>query len=103
MGTSTVLGPATGANGGCSENAPAAQGQGTPKNTFIQPWDDVIPATQTAAYPGGRITNTTSYYARLGDVVTDVVEARVLVGFHFLSSDLEGAKLGQKVGRADSE
>ena len=50
-----------------------------------------------------RITNTTSNYARLGDVVTDVVAARVLVGFHFLSSDLEGAKLGQKVGRADRE
>jgi hypothetical protein len=50
-----------------------------------------------------RITNTTSNYARLGDVVTDVVAARVLVGFHFLSSDLEGAKLGQKVGQADSD
>jgi hypothetical protein len=47
------LGPATGANGGCSENAPAAQNQTPPqKNTFIQPWDDVIPTTQTAAYPG---------------------------------------------------
>jgi PAP2 superfamily len=50
-----------------------------------------------------RITNTTSNYARLGDVVTDVIAARVLIGFHFLSSDLEGAKLGQKVGRADRE
>ena len=46
-----VLGPATGANGGCTENAPAAQGQAAPKNTFIQPWDDGLP-TQTAAYPG---------------------------------------------------
>jgi hypothetical protein len=50
--TNGILGPATGANGGCSENAPAAQGQGAPKNTFIQPWDDVIPVAQTAAYPG---------------------------------------------------
>jgi hypothetical protein len=50
--TPAVLGPATGANGGCSENAPAAQGQGAPKNTFIQPWDDVVPVAQTAAYPG---------------------------------------------------
>jgi hypothetical protein len=47
-----------------------------------------------------RVTKTTSDYARLGDVVTDVIAARVLVGFHFLSSDLEGARLGQKVGRA---
>jgi len=50
-----------------------------------------------------RITQTTSDYARLGDVVTDVIAARVLIGFHFLSSDLEGAKLGQKVGRADRD
>jgi hypothetical protein len=47
-----TLGPATGANGGCSENAPAAQNQTSPKNTFIQPWDDVTPTAQTAAYPG---------------------------------------------------
>ena len=50
-----------------------------------------------------RVTKTTSDYARLGDVVTDVIAARVLIGFHFLSSDLEGAKLGQKVGRADRD
>jgi hypothetical protein len=50
-----------------------------------------------------RITGTHSDYARLGDVVTDVIAARVLIGFHFLSSDLEGAKLGQKVGRADRD
>jgi hypothetical protein len=50
--TPQLLGPTTGANGGCSENAPAAQGQTAPKNTFIQPWDDVVPVAQTAAYPG---------------------------------------------------
>jgi hypothetical protein len=59
---------------------------------------DEIPLTLDS-----RITNTNSNYARLGDVVTDVIEARVLVGFHFLSSDWEGAKLGQKVGRADRD
>ena len=46
-----------------------------------------------------RVTKTTRVYARLGDVVTDVDLARVLVGFHFFSSTLEGSKLGQKVGR----
>jgi len=47
-----------------------------------------------------RVTKTTRDYARLGDVVTDVVAARVLIGFHFLSSDLVGARLGRMVGRA---
>ena len=42
-----VLGPATGANGGCSENGTAANGQ-TVTGTFIQPWDDVTPVTPAA-------------------------------------------------------
>ena len=41
----------------------------------------------------------TRTYRRLSDVVRDVNAARVLVGFHFRSSDLQGAKLGRKVGR----
>jgi len=32
-------------------------------------------------------------------VVDDVDLARILVGFHFRSSDLAGAALGRKVGR----
>jgi hypothetical protein len=46
-----TLGPATGATGGCSENAPPASNQ-SGQGTFIQPWDDVTPTAQTAAYPG---------------------------------------------------
>ena len=46
-----------------------------------------------------RITNTTRHYDRLQDIVTDVDQARVLVGFHFLSSDLQGSVLGREVGR----
>jgi hypothetical protein len=38
-------------------------------------------------------------YARLHDVVKDVNWARVLVGFHFRSSDLQGSVLGGTVGR----
>lgn len=46
-----------------------------------------------------RATHTTRQYARLHDVVTDVNAARVLVGFHFRNSDLEGSSLGRQVGR----
>ena len=46
-----------------------------------------------------RITHTTRTYDHLQDAVNDVELARVLVGFHFFSSDLQGASLGQKVGR----
>ncbi|MBV9002203.1 MAG: hypothetical protein JO304_24315 [Solirubrobacterales bacterium] len=46
-----------------------------------------------------RVTHTTRTYDRLQEAVDDVELARVLVGFHFLTSDLQGASLGRKVGR----
>jgi hypothetical protein len=46
-----------------------------------------------------RVTHTTREYARLHDIVKDVDSARVLVGFHFRNSDLQGSALGRKVGR----
>lgn len=46
-----------------------------------------------------RVTGTTRRYNRLHDIVTDVDWARVLVGFHFRNSDLQGSALGQTVGR----
>jgi len=45
-----------------------------------------------------RATGTTREYDRLHDVVKDVDWARVLVGFHFRNSDLQGSSLGRKVG-----
>jgi hypothetical protein len=45
------------------------------------------------------VTGRTRTYDRLHDVVKDVDRARVLVGFHFLSSDLRGSALGGKVSR----
>jgi hypothetical protein len=55
---------------------------------------DQIPLTLDS-----RVTGTTRTYDHLQDAVNDVELARVLVGFHFFSSDLQGASLGQKVGR----
>jgi hypothetical protein len=46
-----------------------------------------------------RITHSTQGYKRLHQVVKDVDRARVLVGFHFRNSDLQGSALGRKVGR----
>jgi hypothetical protein len=46
-----------------------------------------------------RVTRTARAYAQLQDVVQDVDIARVLVGFHFWSSDVQGSNLGRKVGR----
>ncbi|HSD79121.1 MAG TPA: vanadium-dependent haloperoxidase [Solirubrobacteraceae bacterium] len=46
-----------------------------------------------------RVTQTSRAYDRLREVVGDVDQARVLAGFHFWSSDLEGSRLGRDVGR----
>jgi hypothetical protein len=46
-----------------------------------------------------RVTQTTRQYSRFRDVVSDVNQARVLAGFHFLNSDLEGSTLGRSIGR----
>jgi hypothetical protein len=45
-------------------------------------------------------TGTTRRFKQLHDVVEDVEQARVLVGFHFRNSDLEGSILGRNVARA---
>ena len=45
-----------------------------------------------------RATGTSREYKRLHDIVKDVDQARVLVGFHFWSSDLQGTALGRQVG-----
>jgi hypothetical protein len=58
---------------------------------------DRIGFTLDSRAPG--VTGRTRTYERLQDVVKDVDRARVLVGFHFRNSDLEGSALGRKVGR----
>jgi hypothetical protein len=47
----------------------------------------------------GRVTGTSRDYNHLREVVKDVDWARVLVGFHFRNSDMQGSSLGRKVGR----
>jgi hypothetical protein len=46
-----------------------------------------------------RVTNTTRKYQSFRDAVRDVDQARVLAGFHFFNSDLEGSQVGREVGR----
>jgi hypothetical protein len=57
---------------------------------------DKVSLTLTSRAPG--VTVRTRTYDRLHDVVKDVDWARVLVGFHFRNSDLQGSALGRKVG-----
>ncbi len=45
------------------------------------------------------VTGTSRNYDRFRDVINDVNLARVLAGFHFFNSDLEGSHLVARVGR----
>ena len=58
---------------------------------------DQVAFTLDSRAPG--VTTRTRTYAALHDVVKDVDWARVLVGFHFRNSDLQGTTLGRAVGR----
>jgi hypothetical protein len=58
---------------------------------------DRVSLTLTSRAPG--VTMRTHTYRRLHDVVKEVDWARVYVGFHFRSSDLQGSALGREVGR----
>jgi hypothetical protein len=60
---------------------------------------DRISITLTSRAAGLPDAARTRTYVRLHDVVEDVNLARVLVGFHFPSSDLRGSALGRRVGR----
>ncbi|MGA7672961.1 MAG: vanadium-dependent haloperoxidase [Nitrolancea sp.] len=46
-----------------------------------------------------RVTGTTHQFTSLQDIVTDVNWARVLAGFHYLSSSETGSTLGNQVGQ----
>ncbi len=64
---------------------------------------DKVTVTLDSRAPGLPAEARIRTYHRLHDVVTDVDEARVLVGFHFLHSDQQGTKLGRKVGHYITE
>ena len=59
---------------------------------------DKIAFSLDSRAPGLTQDARTRTYVRLHDVVKDVDAARVLVGFHFRNSDLQGTSLGRKVG-----
>jgi hypothetical protein len=50
-----------------------------------------------------RVTMTTRNYGNFRDIVKDVNLARVLAGFHFRNSDLEGSNVGRTIGRYVAE
>jgi hypothetical protein len=60
---------------------------------------DKVAFTLDSRAPGLTSATRTRTYDRLHDIVKDVDWARVLVGFHFRNSDLQGSALGRKVSR----
>ena len=48
------------------------------------------------------VTMTTRSYPRLTAVLTDTINARIYLGFHFRTPDVQGAQLGRNVARWDA-
>jgi PAP2 superfamily len=55
---------------------------------------DRVPSTLTSTESG-----TTRHFARLSDILREVMNARVWAGIHFRTADIEGAQLGTMVAR----
>jgi hypothetical protein len=84
----------------------AANTDGNPNTTPDPTWRPLATTPNFPEYPSAHachstavVTHTTRRYDRLHDIVKDVDWARVLVGFHFRNSDLQGTALGREVGR----
>lgn len=45
------------------------------------------------------VTNTTRRFARAEDALKEVIEARIYIGYHFRSADVDGATLGRSTAR----
>ena len=58
---------------------------------------DQVTLTMDSRAPG--VTQRTQTFTRMHDIEKDVDWARVLVGFHFRNSDLQGSSLGRTVAR----
>ncbi len=90
---------------------PQADTDGNPDTVADPGWKPLGTTPNFPEYPSAhachstdsRITGTTREYDSLHDIVKDVDWARVLVGFHFRNSDLQGSALGRKVGRYVAE
>jgi hypothetical protein len=49
------------------------------------------------------VTGTTRTYPRLSAVLTDTINARIYLGFHFRTPDVQGARLGRQTARYVAE
>ena len=45
------------------------------------------------------VTGTTRHFTSTDDITKEIIDARVYVGFHFRTSDVEGVVMGKKIGR----
>ena len=57
-----------------------------------------VPANAAVGNPIG-VAGSTRSYAKFTDVIDDTIEGRILNGFHFRSTDVQGAWLGKKAAQ----
>ena len=57
-----------------------------------------VPANPAVGNPVG-VPGSTRSYARLTDVIDDTIDGRMMNGFHFRSTDVQGAWLGKKAAQ----
>jgi hypothetical protein len=45
------------------------------------------------------VTGTTRHFTSTDDINKEIIDARVYVGFHFRTADVQGVVMGKKIGR----
>jgi len=108
-----------------SEAIRRADLDGNPATEADPTWEPLVPNPPYPDYPSGHIcmdaavaevvdsyfgttaplavdslvTNTTRRFAGAGEVVKEVIEARIYIGIHFRSADVDSAPLGRRTAR----
>jgi len=98
---------------------------GNPATEADPTWESLVPTPPYPDYPSGHIcmdgavaevvdsyfgptaplavdslvTNTTRRFAGAGEMVKEVIEARIYIGLHFRSADVDAAALGRRTAR----
>jgi hypothetical protein len=94
--------PATSADAGWEPLLPTAphpeypSGHGCATGALVESIETFFGSTDVPLVMDSTVTNTTRRFDRAGDALNEVIEARIYIGYHFRSSDVDGAALGRR-------
>jgi len=74
-------------------------GHGCATGSLVESIEIFFGSSEVPFVMDSTVTNTTRRFARVGDALKEVIEARIYIGYHFRSADVDGATLGRRTAR----